>query len=103
MKARSLFAAAVCAIASSQADVAQAFSISAVTLSPSNVVPPMTELRMTIDIVTPSQGTWLYAPTQISSNATGLHYPTLTKSKQTSLAPGRFFNNSRSIQRAPRS
>jgi hypothetical protein len=61
------------------ANVAHGFSISAVTLSPSNVVPPMTELRMTIDITTPSQGTWLYAPTQISSNATGLRvdvYPT---------------------------
>lgn len=32
----------------------------------------MTELRLTINIITPSQGTWLYAPTQISSNAAGL-------------------------------
>ena len=47
------------------------FSISSVSISPSNVVPPMTELRLTINIITPSQGTWLYAPTQISSNAAG--------------------------------
>jgi hypothetical protein len=69
----------LCAVASFTANVVHGFSISAVTLSPSNVVPPMTELNMTIDITTPSQGTWLYAPTQISSNTTGLRvdvYPT---------------------------
>src|SRR5688572_12211529 len=72
MKRTLRFLAITYAIASFAANVARAFSISAVTLSPSNVVPPMTELRMTIDIITPSQAAWLYAPTQISSNASGL-------------------------------
>ena len=72
MKATSLALAVTCAVASLTANLASGFSISAVSISPSNVVPAMTELRMTIDIVTPSQGTWLYAPTQISSNAGGL-------------------------------
>jgi len=72
MKTHPFALAVACATALLTPHIAGAFSISAVSLSPSNVVPPMTELRLTIDIITPSQGTWLYAPTQISSNAAGL-------------------------------
>jgi hypothetical protein len=54
------------------AGVAHGFSISAVTISPSNVVPPAAEVSMTIDIETPTQPTWLYADTRVSTNAAGV-------------------------------
>jgi hypothetical protein len=60
-------------------NTARAFSIEAVTFSPSNAVAPMVELKMHIDIITPSGPTALYAPTQVSANESGIHvevYPT---------------------------
>ena len=71
MKTHPFVLAVACAVTLLTANDGKGFSISSVSISPSNVVPPMTELRLTIHIVTPSQGTWLYAPTQISSNAAG--------------------------------
>jgi hypothetical protein len=51
---------------------ARAFSITSVTFSPGDVVPPGTAVEMTVNIVTPSQSEWLYAPTQVSSNANSI-------------------------------
>jgi hypothetical protein len=78
MKTFRLFLAVVCG-ASLTANIATAFSIKSVTFSPADVVPAGTRLDMIVDIVTPSQGTWLYAPTAVSSNSNGIRvdiYPT---------------------------
>jgi hypothetical protein len=55
------------------AHAAQAFSITSVTLSPGNSVPPGTTLQMTVNITTPGQPAFLYAPTQVHTEATGIH------------------------------
>src|SRR5688572_1037186 len=78
MKTFRLFLAVVCG-ASLTANIATAFTIRSVTFSPADVVPVGTRLDMIVDIVTPSQGTWLYAPTVVSSNSNGIRvdiYPT---------------------------
>jgi hypothetical protein len=63
----------VCLTASLVTNLAQAFSITSVTLSPGNLVPSTVPLNMMVDIATPGQPPFLYAPTQVSSNASGLH------------------------------
>lgn len=55
------------------AHAAQAFSITSVTLSPGNSVPVGTTLQMTVNITTPGQPAFLYAPTQVHTDATGIH------------------------------
>src|SRR5436190_18265853 len=55
-------------------NVAQAFSISSVTVSPNNLAPPPgNTMKMTVNITTPSLPAYVYAPSQITSNASGLH------------------------------
>src|SRR5689334_11404388 len=54
-------------------NVATAFSIDSVTLSPGNYVAPWFEVQMTVDISTPGTPAFLYQATQVSSNGTGLH------------------------------
>jgi hypothetical protein len=73
MKTSRLAFSAACAGIALTTNVAQGFSIAAVTFAPSNSVPPGVELQMTVDIITPTMPEWLYAATQVSSNATGLH------------------------------
>lgn len=78
MKTFRLFLAVVCG-ASLGVYPAKAFTISSVTFSPGDAVPAGTHLAMIVDIVTPSQGTWLWAPTQVSTNSSGIRvdiYPT---------------------------
>jgi hypothetical protein len=50
-----------------------AFSITSVTLSPGNNVPPGAELQMNVNITTPGQPPFLYAPTVAYSDSTGIH------------------------------
>ena len=69
MKAFSVLLGLAGTIASFHANVALGFSISAVTVSPSNVVSAGVEVQLVVDIVTPGQGTWLYAPSRVSANA----------------------------------
>jgi len=54
-------------------NLASAFSIDSVTLSPGNYVAPWFEVQMTVDISTPGTPALLYQATQVTSNATGLH------------------------------
>src|SRR6478672_3336695 len=53
-------------------DVAHGFSIQAVTVYPGNYVAPFVEVKLIVDIVTPSQPAYLYAPRQVSSNENGI-------------------------------
>lgn len=73
------FFALVLIAATAGPGVLNAFSIRSVTLSPSNVVEPMIEVQMTVDITTPSQPEWLYAPSTVMSTSSGIRvdiYPT---------------------------
>ncbi|MCI0748577.1 MAG: Ig-like domain-containing protein, partial [Verrucomicrobia subdivision 3 bacterium] len=63
----------VCLAAMFPGQFARGFSITAVTLSPSNNIAPGVEVQMTVNIVTPGQPPYLYAATQVYSNATGIH------------------------------
>src|SRR6266404_3533394 len=73
MKKLRLFLAVACATGFLPANIAEAFSIESVTLSPGNYVAPWFDVQMTVDITTPSQPAFLYAPTEISSNSDGIH------------------------------
>src|SRR4051812_16020528 len=64
----SLFAAATLT-----ANVASGFSIASVSLSPGNYVAPWYPVQMTVNITTPSMPAFLYAPTQVTSNSSGIH------------------------------
>src|SRR5258706_7590123 len=55
------------------ANNAEAFSIRAVTVSPGQYVAPFVQVQLIVDIVTPGMPEFLYAPTQVSSNANGIH------------------------------
>jgi len=58
---------------------AGAFSIDNVTLAPASPVPAGTEIRMTVNITTPSAPAWLYQTTQLSWNGNQMGvdiYPT---------------------------
>ena len=57
----------------SLANNAEGFSIQAVTVSPGQYVAPFVQVQLIVDIVTPSMPEFLYAPTQVSSNANGIH------------------------------
>jgi hypothetical protein len=60
---------AVVMAASLTVNFAKAFSITSVTFSPGDVVPAGTPVEMAVNIVTPSQPTWLYQATEVASNA----------------------------------
>ena len=55
------------------ANVAKAFSITEVTLLPAAQITPSDQLQMAFQIATPGQPAFLDAPTQVSSNANGIH------------------------------
>src|SRR2546425_12077308 len=59
-------------VVGSFANVVKAFSIQAVTVYPGNYVAPFVQVKLLVDIVTPSQPAYLYAPSQVSSNANGM-------------------------------
>src|SRR6266480_2240855 len=72
MKNYRLLLTAACIMGCLAGNVARGFSIRAVTFSPGRQATPSDELEMTVEITTPSQPPFLYAPTQVSSNGNGI-------------------------------
>src|SRR5580765_3205956 len=54
-------------------NVAPAFWINSVTLSPGNYVAPWFPVQMTVDITTPGMPAFLYKATEVTSDGLGLH------------------------------